>query len=177
LDPLELVKGAEFDPQVYTNLERILRATGQTEKADNVGIAKKAAERNQLKFKDASYWWSLLLFVFVGNGYHPEWAVIWSIVIVAFGALLFQKRRMITREDNAEEQKGDTDEHYVKKYRYSPIWYSFDLFVPAINLETAELWTPARDQRFLLFWMRIQRILGWIIIPIGLVALTGIVKP
>ena len=177
LDPLELLKGADYDPQVYTNLENILRTTGQIEKADNVGMARKSEERSRLKWSDASFWWSLLLWLFVGDGYHPGWALAWSVGIILLGAALFQKRCMVAREADAEKQGATSDHDYGPKYRYSPIWYSLDLFVPAINLEAAEFWVPARDQRFLLFWMRIQRILGWIIIPIGLLAISGIAKP
>jgi hypothetical protein len=173
---LELVERAEFDPQVYTNLENILRSTGRVADADRVGMAKKREERGKLKWWDVSYWWSVLLYLFVGNGYHPEWALIWSILIVLFGVLLFQRRRMIPQTRDGEPVPTDGEERHPSR-RYSPIWYSLDLFVPAVNLETAQFWMPARDERFLLFWMRIQRILGWIIVPVGLLVISGIVKP
>lgn len=59
---------------------------------------------------------------------------------------------------------------------YNSFRYSLDLFVPGINLEAEKLWQPKKEEYFLLFWRSLHRILGWIIIPIGLVAMTGLVK-
>jgi hypothetical protein len=59
---------------------------------------------------------------------------------------------------------------------YRSFWYSLDLFVPAINMETEKYWQPKERHWFLWFWLRMQRAAGWVIIPIGLAALTGIIK-
>ncbi len=59
---------------------------------------------------------------------------------------------------------------------YTAWWYSLDLFVPAVNLECEKHWKPKDPHWFLWLWLRFHRIAGWIIIPIGLAAITGIIK-
>ena len=59
---------------------------------------------------------------------------------------------------------------------YNPLWYSLDLFLPFIDLQVANVWLPKQRRHFARHYMRVQTILGWILIPIGLAALTGIIK-
>jgi hypothetical protein len=59
---------------------------------------------------------------------------------------------------------------------YSPFWYSFDLLVPAIDLQQADYWIPRQDWRAGRTYVHVHRILGWILVPIGIAAVTGIIK-
>jgi hypothetical protein len=97
-------------------------------------------------------------------GRHPETAFVWGAVVVLIGALVFSSKKMEVRK------REDAC------WKYSAFWYSLDLFVPAIDLQDASIWIPREEWRFGRNYMRVQRILGWILIPIGLAALAGIVK-
>ena len=169
LDPLELLKGAEFDPELYTNLENLLRARGRVSEADRIGKAKKSADRSMMKWYSPFYWWSILLSVFVGDGYEPGRAILWSVGIVLFGIWVFRPAQMVPRKDDATTTRAVP--------RYSAIWYSLDLFLPGINLESTSFWVPDPNSRWLLVWMRSQRMLGWLVVPIGLLAVSGLMKP
>jgi len=62
---------------------------------------------------------------------------------------------------------------------YNPFWYSLDLFAPVIDLGVAKSWEPGPGHarpRFARQYAHIQKILGWILVPIGVVALTGYLK-
>ncbi len=59
---------------------------------------------------------------------------------------------------------------------YNALWYSLDLFLPLIDLQAASAWQPKQDRRFARNYMRVHRIFGWILIPVGLAAFTGIIK-
>jgi len=59
---------------------------------------------------------------------------------------------------------------------YSRFWYSFGLFLPFVDLQADRVWKPKADQTFLRDYMRVQMLLGWILIPIVLAALTGLIK-
>jgi len=58
---------------------------------------------------------------------------------------------------------------------YSPIWYSLDLFLSIVDLRMARYWEPIPERRWAKMYMRFHVILGWILIPIVLLALTGII--
>jgi hypothetical protein len=168
LDPLTLLKGADYDPETYTRLETLLRSRGRDAEADQVGMRRKAIERSQLEWYRPVLWWKLLLFLFVGDGYYPGISIAWSTLIVAAGTWIFRRKHMVPRK--AEASMGAAP-------RYSPFWYSLDLFVPAINLESTTFWAPDPRHNWLLVWMRIQRTLGWLVVPIGLLAVSGVLKP
>jgi len=59
---------------------------------------------------------------------------------------------------------------------FNAFWYSLDVFAPVIDLETAKYWKPKPDQTFARHYLRVQRILGWIIIPIAGATILGLIK-
>ena len=69
----------------------------------------------------------------------------------------------------------ERDEKF-KGRRYNPIWYSFDLFAPIIDLEAASVWAPRPDKVGMWFYLRIHRLLGWILVPIAILAITGLLQ-
>jgi hypothetical protein len=60
--------------------------------------------------------------------------------------------------------------------RYHPIWYSIALFLPIIDLHDSRVWTPKMERKKARFYMRLHIMLGYLLIPIGLAAWTGIIK-
>jgi hypothetical protein len=67
-------------------------------------------------------------------------------------------------------RKGDTSQ------TYNPFWYSFDLLTPFIDLHLADSWMPRQDWHFGRIYAHVHRIVGWILVPIGIAAITGIIK-
>ncbi len=59
---------------------------------------------------------------------------------------------------------------------YNPFWYSVDLFVPLTRLHATNMWRPKSDRWWTWHYLRIHHLLGWILIPLGLAAITGLVK-
>ncbi len=65
-------------------------------------------------------------------------------------------------------------------------WYSLDLFVPAVGLGVADKWQPiapnvenarsGRLYRFVRGYTYLHKLLGWVLVPIGLAAVSGILK-
>ena len=80
------------------------------------------------------------------------------------GLVLFWKR-------SGMDYKNDWD----TREDYSGFWYTLDLFIPIVNLQTANEWRPKENRSLALIYMRLHTLAGWILIPLGLAALTGIV--
>jgi hypothetical protein len=59
---------------------------------------------------------------------------------------------------------------------YSRFWYSLGLFLPFVDLQSDKVWKPKADQIFLRNYMRVHILLGWILVPLVLAALTGLIK-
>jgi hypothetical protein len=175
-----LLNMTSYSKSTYANVESFYRGQGGLEEADNIFIAQKKREREEMwkefKWSKISDWsklpallWNYFLDFFVGYGRRPERVLLLCIGIVILGWFVFR------REDDMMLQKGDqpADEHL---HRYSPIYYSLDLFLPFIDLYAAEIWIPRKDRKWHLRYMRIHAMLGWILVPVGLAALTGFIK-
>jgi hypothetical protein len=59
---------------------------------------------------------------------------------------------------------------------YSPFWFSLGLFLPFVNLYAAEIWRPKNEYWWGRNYMRIHILFGWILVPLGLAALTGLIR-
>jgi hypothetical protein len=159
---LEMVNGSIYDANVYTNLESFFRRQGYAKRADKVFVEHKRAERK--RSRDIRWVWSVLLEYLVWHGRKPELALLWSLVIIFAGSFVFKREGM--------EPKNPAG----TPLRYNASWYSLDLFLPIVDLGVANNWVPMKDRRFARNYIYIHKILGALLIPLGLAAVTGIIK-
>ena len=130
--------------------------------------------------------WSWTKDLLVAYGRHPWKALGWSAVFIVIGAICFpeqgmERHRIDRRQPHgakpAAEIKHEAEPYYVAHaLPYSRFLYSLDLFIPLIELGLADAWLPMKAKRWKRRWMRIHQIAGWILVPLGLAALGGIVK-
>jgi hypothetical protein len=123
---------AEFSRLDYAVLEGYLKAHGDSDLADDVFVHMKRRER-----RDSQWWkrpWGYLLDALVRYGRAPERAFYLAFVIILFGTFLFWKRSDVCA------QRAEDDSRV-----YNPFWYSFDLLVPAIDLQAASVWMPKAE--------------------------------
>jgi len=182
---LNLANQSAYSAQVYGKLEQYFAEQALLDYADQVYITQRQRLRRESDnpFKKG---WDLFLEYTVGYGRRPELAFIWSTAFVLIGLITFRKERgMELVEDVGQKRiklfartaqrrapaptKGD------KEY-YNPFWYSLDLFLPFVDLKMAEKWTPRAGRKFARHYMRFQTLAGWILIPIAILSITGIVK-
>ncbi len=167
---LELVELSVYYPDVYENLEAFYKKRGKPDRADDVFVAKKSRESEELLRKSGwlrnlpAWSWNRLLGLLVRHGRSPHRAFIWSAIILLIGFKVFRHK-----ESMEPQNPEDTSR------KYSAFWYSLDLFIPFVNLRSASVWAPRENRRCARHYMRVHTILGWILIPIGLAALTGII--
>jgi uncharacterized protein YjbI with pentapeptide repeats len=173
---LELADQSPYTADVYTNLEAFFLRQGYRADADRAFIAGKLREREQYspegrgvrEYVLSSDWlrWlgSTMLYLLVGFGRRPWQAAIPCAGLVAIGCILFSPKKM-------EPQKPEDTPRV-----YSRFWYSLGLFLPFVDLQADKVWKPKTDQIFLRNYMRVHILLGWILVPLVLAALTGLIK-
>jgi len=161
--PRAFVDGASYSPDAYASLESFLKRQGMEGSANAIYIAQRRRERSGLSLPGKIG--SFLLDGLVGYGRRPWLAFVWGAVFIAIGWLVFRQRK------DMEAQKPEYENR-----PYSAFWYSLDLFLPFVDLQAAGLWTPRRDRRFARTYVAIHTLLGWILIPIGLAAVSGLIK-
>src|SRR5439155_7825133 len=160
---LNLADQPAYSADVYSRLEEFFVRQGYRSDADKAFIAGKRRERKE-KLHGLDWLGSYLLDGLVGYGRHPWQAGIPCAVFIALGCVLFSPKKM-------EPQKPED----VARV-YSRFWYSLGLFLPFVDLQADKVWKPKADQTFLRNYMRAHIMLGWILVPLVLAALTGLIK-
>jgi Pentapeptide repeats (9 copies) len=150
-----------FSPQPYLELEKFLRAYGDVQKADEVYINMRRRQRQKLSWINRP--WDFLLDKMLGYGKKAWRTVLIAILVIIIGATIFSPSRMEWK--NAKERPT----------KYSRIWYSVDDFAPVVDLHEAKNWGPKQNS-WSRHYERFHRIAGWILLPLVVGAITGIVK-
>lgn len=221
--PLALIDGSTFSPGSYLRLESYYRSRGMEKAANDVYFALRSRESKVSGW--AKYLSNGLLLITVGYGKWPWLALVWSLVFIIIGCLVFFcEDNMILNKKYADDY-GDKPlplspsklKALLRKLRipgtstiykwsaylktgitkivcllicspdkaphknnfdpeYDPLWYSIALFLPIVELEDVKLWTPNPKCKWRRHYMRLHIILGYLLIPIGLAAWTGLIK-
>jgi uncharacterized protein YwqG len=160
---LKLADQSAYSADVYNHLEEFFLQQGYRDDADRAFIKGKRRERKE-NLHGLSWVGSCLLDWLVGYGRRPWQAGIPCAALIALGCVLFSPKKM-------EPQKPE-DAPRV----YSRFWYSLGLFLPFVDLQADKVWKPKPDQTFLRNYMRVHIMLGWILVPLVLAAVTGLIK-
>jgi hypothetical protein len=161
---LDLINSFEFDPQIYFCLEKFYTSLGDTELADRTFITRNDRFEDGQP-KDLGWLGQTLVGILAGYGRDPKRSLIPCLVVVLIGWVAF-----------ADKTKMEVTEEKFKGRRYNvwyAFWYSLDVFAPIIDLEAAKVWEPIPGQTLRWLVFRLERILGWLLVPIAIAAFTG----
>ena len=163
---VQLADQAAYSADVYSRLEELFLRQGYRADADEAFTAGKVRERKEYFRSGDWLGWlrSWMLCLLVGYGRRPWQAGIPCAVLVALGCVLFSPKKM------EPQQPEDTPRVYNR------FWYSLGLFLPFVDLQSNKVWKPKADQTFLRNYMRVHILLGWILVPLVLAAVTGLIK-
>ena len=156
---------SKFSPGFYSEVEAYLRKNGDNDRADELFIEQKQRERKE-RVRGFPRLTNLFLDIVVGYGRKPQRALYLGLLIVGLGCVVFWSEQGMVPQD-IRENSATT---------YNPFWYSLDLFAPVIDLQSAKNWMPKQHRAFARNYVHLHRILGWVLVPIGIAAWTGILK-
>jgi hypothetical protein len=191
-------------PQPYEQLAEVLRKGGQDEDARKVLIAKNKdkARLTELKALSEKIWYRVLG-PMIGYGYRPLNALWGVAAFVALGSFLFgigYCRGLVTPQSESAYVKrstgtadGGTENRQLSDVypRFNFLVYSFDTFVPLIDLHQAKYWLPNANRGFnllsikgfslhigglLRLYLWIHLTMGWALSMLLVVGLTGLVR-
>lgn len=171
------------DRPVLTRLERSLRQVGRDDEADAVYLQNQHRERRQAWVDDKyGEWFFRSLYGVLGNyGVRPYRLLVFSAVLIWLGALVFKLPGAVTHRDKAARSTPLTnfdavalsicyflpvefplEEEWIAAT--SPLTYRLPLLNKTITVR------PAAMANFVL------RLSGWIVVPLSLAAVTGLLK-
>jgi hypothetical protein len=125
----------------------------------------KDRERASKRLSSLGWLKSSVLSFLVRYGREPYRAFYFALVIVVIGWSIFRNPKNMTPKQPQYATKP-----------YSPFWYSLVLFLPLANVPDSDVWEPKDDQLGLQIYGRIHSLLGWILVPIGLAAVSGLIS-
>lgn len=162
---LKFINDSAYSPQAYKALSQFLTDKGHPDWAADVELAQKRRERDEVLTRLSGAWlWSWFLDIFAGYGHRPALAFVWSGLVVLIGALIFRRR-----EDMCPVEQEDV------QLNYNPVWYSFALFLPYIDLGIASKWEPSPTRKWARNYKYVHMLLGWVLAPIALLTFGGII--
>ncbi len=174
----------EFHPQPYEQLAAVLQKNGYENDAKKVLIAK---NNDYVRIKRPRSFEKIncyLLKLTIGYGYRPWRTLWWIFAFVILGTALFGigfKKGLVVPIDAT----GHISE-------FNPLAYSFDAFVPLVDLYQESFWLPDATLEFqyriskdsaipikgshLRIYLWIHIFAGWILTTLLIAGLTGLVK-
>jgi uncharacterized membrane protein YhaH (DUF805 family) len=151
---------AAFSSSLYTELAAFLDGRGATERAKAIRVEQQWREGETL---DPLHWvWNRFLWVTVGYGQYAGRAFLWMALFVGIGFFVFR-----TGMEHTDPQAADPG--------YQPFWYSLGLFLPGVELGQ-KAWRPHRKRVWACHYAQVHVLMGWVLVPIALAALTGLLK-
>lgn len=160
---LSITDRAIYSEDIYNNLASSFAMQGNYADSDRTFVSGKQRERSE--YLSGIRWvQSWLLDILVGYGRHPWYATLPCIIVVIFGCFVFAPDKMEPR------QTGSIPGIYNR------FWYSAGLFLPIVSLESDKFWKPKDDGAFRRNYARVHVLLGWLLVPVVLAAITGFIK-
>ncbi|WP_455175147.1 hypothetical protein [Azospirillum largimobile] len=171
--------GKEFRPQPFNQLINVLKRMGHDDDARQIAIQKQKFSR--LSRPVIKRLPSYFMEVSCGHGYRPWLALIWMAVLITLGGALFDytrnhftpMRNNVTAGENA----------------FNPWLYSADTFIPIINLQQKDRWTPitelsnaceSDERRYwaLIAWVYrpFHTIFGWFFATLFVAGVSGLIR-
>ncbi len=162
---LKMLEDSAYSPQAYQTMASFLIEKGHPDWAAEVEVARKTRERDSiLKPRSGAWFWSWFMFIFSGYGQRPFLAFVWGGLVIIIGTIVFRK----------EEEMQVVDEDVVVPV-YNALLYSFDLFIPYVELGISDKWDPKPERRAAWIYKHIHQLLGWVLMPIALLTFGGII--
>jgi hypothetical protein len=161
---LTVVDQSAYNPGAYQVLETALRKEGYAELADSVFNRMNEEAVHAVGLGRQSRAKNLLLHYLIGYGRQPQYAFYWWIPVILLGWAVFARKSDVQARDPKDANRP-----------YDAFWYSVDLFLPLTRLDAADVWMPRQDSWPRRYYARIHAALGWILVPIALAAVTGLI--
>lgn len=142
-----------FKPQAWMQVARRLSAQGYHDEAREIAIARRRRQRRSVSTGHMQRLQNWLLDVFALYGFNPWRTVIWmAVLVLSFGAVWSLAAQGCAQSDCKDEQvfvmalKGNFGQNDAKSEAnyppFSPLAYSFDVFVPFVDFGYEGHWRP-----------------------------------
>jgi hypothetical protein len=135
-----------YAPDVYQQLIRIYRQYGLNKDSQNIAIASQRDRRRRGDMSKLSKAWSWFLDRLVGYGYQMHRPLFIVLCLGAIGSFVFYLAKAHHIMEPVAGGQGatiDANECTPRYPCFMPIPYSYELFLPVVNLRQLTFWLPS----------------------------------
>ena len=166
-----------YNRQPYKQLESFFSASGQPEIADEIYLERRRIERKQKRHKNLLRWLADLLFYagLARYGVRPLRLIVLSVILLVAGTSYF------SHPHAARAKEKDAPPPYALSHLQA-FQLSLHQFLP-VEIPMGDQWVPAPEAsedtleiRPSTFATILLKLPGWILVPLGLAALTGLLR-
>ena len=169
-----------YDRQPYIQLEEVLRRAGNDDEADGVYLERRKVERQ----RKLGFSWCLdkANAMFLNYGVHPYSLLVYVAILLAIGTWVFSRPAAVSPRGEGTSSLGST----VAPSRCAVgFGVAVHYFLP-IEVALGSGWLPSEEAVILLrrrlpwftptVYATILKIAGWVLVPVGIVILTGLIR-
>jgi uncharacterized protein YjbI with pentapeptide repeats len=164
---------AEYKREPYSHLEHVLKANGHTKAADDLYYLRKRIESSKLSFRRRPFPWlgDRILWLLTGYGVRLQRLIYITAVLLLFGTIIFNQPNSVELNSTKVIDSLNVIEAF---------WFTVDLIFP-VDLSAGKPWSATSMTAFggLVVFRVVATLLelaGWVLIPVGVAGLTGLLK-
>jgi uncharacterized protein YjbI with pentapeptide repeats len=163
-----------FDRQPYTGLEKALRSEGHDRDADQVYLERRHVER-KLKWKEAKHLWAgdFLYWLLGRYGIRPYQLFAIALSFIFFGAFVYRMPSSVKVSTDVDGKKVWTVASQISVA--DAVRLSLRKVFP-VELPLVTQYEPWEKNRVSSDYSGLLRAVGWLILPIGIAAITGLLR-
>ncbi len=168
-----------YDRQPYTQLEAVFRRSGRDRLADDVYYQRRRRETSQRTAGSPRWLLDHFLRLLTGYGTRLRRLVPAVVLIVVLGSFVFTAEGAVEPKANGGPSPVAGAQLESRRPWPDGLMVSVDAFLP-VEIAAVTPWKPSHDHRWgpLRFteWATILSVAGWILVPVAVAGLTGILK-
>lgn len=160
-------EGGDYDPGPYLVLEQSFRRAGRDDLGDRVHFEMRRSEEQFLKRRKRAGKYILHCLWRWSVGYGVGGQRLFYLISAVFLSTYFFVRDAGRQGVFQPGEKPDPNP-------FSPFWYTLDLLLPGVSLDYQEHWRATDG--VISFFSRAVILVGWILVPLAVAQLAGLLK-
>lgn len=180
-----------YDRQPFSQLEETFRRTGEDRLANDVYFKRKRRESARIKLRNPVAWLKdRFLWLITGYGVRLKYLSVTIALTLLVGTLIFHfegavEPRLDKQQSHAVCLQANLERKTSLPY-FEAFWISLNLFLP-VKIPSGAYWKPSSQVwvfktkcgtlgiKFTTF-ATVLKLVGWILVPLGVAGLSGILK-
>ncbi len=176
---LRSLKNRLLDSQFFHKLETTFREAGKEDLAKQVYFERRLWEAEPLRFQEQPLVWigDRLLRLLTGYGVQLWRLLVFIILVLALGTYIFHREGAVEAKSRLHLRGSEAEPTATASLPWlDAFWMSLRLFLP-VEIPAGADWQPSSKTIVGIrctSWASVLKVIGWILVPLGVAGITGL---